>query len=135
MVILKPGDRVNCRLKGIEIVSANHDYDETKAFEIVAVGEYGYYLFVPVYYTVKDTVPIDKYRLNKLMIDDRFLGEDMVYIGEDMVYQVVQQLDGLNCSSCREFFPMAIANQEDDTLVCYTCRQDPMYKLKHNSYR
>lgn len=31
--------------------------------------------------------------------------------------------DGCHCKKCKEFFPYAEANQEDGTLVCYTCRK------------
>lgn len=31
--------------------------------------------------------------------------------------------DGCACKKCKNFFPMAVANQEDGTLICYSCRQ------------
>lgn len=127
MVVLKPGDRINCRIKDGEIVGAYKEYDETKTFEIVAIGDYGFYLFVPAYYSIKQTVPIDNYRLKKMSIDARFLHEEMIHITENMVYQIVQKLDGMPCSICKEFFPMAEANQENGTLICYACRQNPYH--------
>ena len=30
--------------------------------------------------------------------------------------------DGCNCKKCKEFFPYAEANQEDGSLICYSCR-------------
>ena len=30
--------------------------------------------------------------------------------------------DGMNCKSCKEFYPMAEPNQSDGTLICYSCR-------------
>lgn len=127
MVRLKPGDRVNCRVKEGMIVGAYKEYDEIKTFEIVAVGDYGYYLFVPQYYTIKNTIPIDKHRIKRMSIDDRFLDEDMIHINDNMVCQVIQQLDGMSCSICKEFFPMAEANQEDGTMICWACRQNPYH--------
>lgn len=30
--------------------------------------------------------------------------------------------DGCNCKKCKEFYPYAEPNQDDGTLVCYSCR-------------
>lgn len=30
--------------------------------------------------------------------------------------------DGMNCVDCNEYFPYAGSNQENGTLICYTCR-------------
>ena len=30
--------------------------------------------------------------------------------------------DGETCKKCKEFYPFAEPNQEDGTLVCYSCR-------------
>ncbi len=127
MVRLKPGDRVNCRLKEGEIVGAYKEHDEIKTFEIVAVGDYGYYLHVPVYYSIKNTISIDRYRLKKMDIDGRFLNEEMIHINENMVCQIVHQVDGMLCSICKEFSPLAEANQEDGTFICWSCRQNPYH--------
>jgi hypothetical protein len=127
MVRLNPGDRVNCRIKEGLIVVAYREYDEIKTFEVLASGEYGYYLFVPAYVTLKNTITIDKRLLKKHSIDPRFLDEEMIHVHENMICQVVAQLDGMPCSICKEFFPMAAANQEDGTLICYACRQNPYH--------
>lgn len=34
----------------------------------------------------------------------------------------VDPRDGLDCSQCKEFYPYAVANKNDGTLVCYKCR-------------
>jgi len=127
MVTLKPGDRVNCHIKDSEIVGAYKEHDETKTFEVVAVGDYGYYLFVPQYYSLKNTIPIDHYRLKKMCIDSRFLDEEMIHITENMVCGVAQQLDGTSCAVCQEFFPMAATNQENGTFICWSCRENPYH--------
>lgn len=31
--------------------------------------------------------------------------------------------DGCRCRKCKEFYPYAQANQEDGTLICYSCRK------------
>lgn len=30
--------------------------------------------------------------------------------------------DGCNCKKCKEFYPYAEPNQDDGTLICYSCR-------------
>lgn len=124
---LNPGDRVNCRIKEGLIVGSYSEHDEIKTFEVLASGEYGYYLFVPVYYAIKNTITIDKRTLRKHSIDARFLDEEMIHVHENMICEVTQQIDGMSCVICKEFVPMAEANQEDGTLICYCCRQNPYH--------
>jgi hypothetical protein len=125
MAKLKPGDRVDCRIREATIVSPYKDFDEIRTFEIVADDKYGYYLYVPLYIYLKGTVKADKHQCNRLEIDRKFLDADIVYIQENMICRVASILDGMNCSSCREFFAMAGPNQEDGTLICYACRFNP----------
>jgi hypothetical protein len=127
MTKLKPGDRVSCRIKDNSIVSAYREYDEIHTFEIISVSEYGYYLYIPQYIVIKNTVLIDKYKCRAYNIDTRFLGEQMTHISENLVYKVEQKMDGMCCVICKEFYQMAEANQEDGTLICWACRQNPYH--------
>lgn len=127
MVRLIPGDRVDCHLRNGCIINPHREFDDTKTFEIVAVTEYGYYLFVPQYICLPDTTPIDERSCKRMGIDRRFLGELMVHINENMVYRIVSQLDGKTCIICQEFCPMAEANQEDGTFTCFICRSSPYH--------
>jgi hypothetical protein len=127
MVKLKPGDRVDCKVKLSDIVSPYKEYDEIKTFEIVAIDQHGYYLFVPIYYILKGSVVADKYKCKKLGIGKQFLDENIYYIQENMVYRVNDMLDGTCCCKCGEFYHMAEPNQDDDTLICYTCRFNPYH--------
>jgi hypothetical protein len=125
MTKLKPGDRVDCRVKASTIVSPYKSYDEVKTFEIVAKDDRGYYLYVPHYYVLKGTVVADQYRCKNLGIDKKFLNENIVHIQENMIANVQSKLDGLVCVVCKEFFPYAEPNRGDGTLICYSCRQNP----------
>ncbi len=128
MVRLKPGDRVNCRIKDCEIVVSYKDYDEIKTFEVVAVEDDGIWLFVPNYYIIKDTVRVDHRRAKRLNIDPRFIDENMTYVRESKVCAVVYVMDGMCCSLCQEFYQMAQPNQEDEkTFICWACRQNPYH--------
>lgn len=125
MANLKPGDRVDCRLKNAIIVSPYKEYDEVLTFEIVATDKYGYYLYVPSYYFVKGTFKADTYQCKNLVIEKRFLDTEIVYIQENLIDKVSAILDGLRCKKCQDFFVMATPNQEDGTLICWSCRNNP----------
>jgi hypothetical protein len=125
MAKLKPGDRVDCRVKNAIIVSPYKNYDEIKTFQIIAVDAYGYYLYVPEYYALKNTLRISSRLSKELNIDLKFLNEQFVYISSDLVAQIRSIFDSVMCAHCKEFFPMAEPNQEDGTLICYNCRLDP----------
>jgi hypothetical protein len=135
MLRLKPGDRVTCRLKeGDVVASYTQDYDDVRTFEIIAQAdsESGeeYYVFVPEYIFIKNSVTVDHYRCKKLGISLRFVGEQMAFVNESMIRGNPIQLDGMCCSICQDFIPMATCNQEDGTLVCWACRQNPMRKFR-----
>lgn len=125
MAQLKPGDRVDCRVKQATIVSPYKDYDEIKTFEIVAVDKHGYYLFVPEYYALRGTTKADKYQCKQLRIDLKFLDEKIIYIQANLIYKINYVLDGMKCCKCGEFYQMASPNQPDGTLICWSCRQNP----------
>lgn len=38
-----------------------------------------------------------------------------------MVRQIKKHPDGMSCAKCHEFYEFAEGNQEDGTLVCYSC--------------
>ena len=122
---LQVGDTISCRIKSAMIVSPYRAYDDVKSFVIVAVDEHGYYLFVPHYYLLKDSFVADRYKIKLLGIEQRYLDEDIVYIQENMVASIEAQMSGINCRICREHFPYASANQEDGTMVCFSCRSNP----------
>ena len=124
---LKPGDTISCRVKSALIVSPYRSYDEIKTFTIIASDDHGYYLYVPHYYCLKGCVVADQYRCKKLGIDKKYIGEDIIHIQENMIASVDRKQDGIVCKICREFFPYAAANQEDGTLICFSCRQNPYH--------
>lgn len=51
-----------------------------------------------------------------------FIGIDMTD-GAVPVEEKKINKDGCNCKKCKEFYPYAEANQEDGTLICYSCRK------------
>lgn len=124
---LKAGDVISCRVKSALIVSPYRSYDEIKSFVIVATDDRGYYLFVPHYFSLKGTFVLDNYKRAVLGIDPKYVGEEIIHIQENMIASVERKLDGMACRVCREFFPYAEANQDDGTLICFSCRRNPYH--------
>jgi len=126
MVKLKPGDRVSCRLKeGMIVNPYRSDFDDIKTFDIIASDSAGYYLFVPPYTYIKGSEEVDSFLLKKVKFDKKYLGDEVVYISESLVYKIVSQMDGCQCSRCKEFSYKAAPNQKDGTFLCWRCRDDP----------
>lgn len=125
MTKLKPGDRVDCRVRSAIIVSPYKGYDEERTFEVVATDSYGYYLFVPVYLSLKGSVIADANQCKLLGIDRKFLDEQIIYIQENLICRVHSKLDGMRCVRCTDFYVMASPNQDNDTFMCWSCRNNP----------
>jgi hypothetical protein len=124
-VSLKRGDKVEVHLKENEIVNRYRIFDEARVFEIVATDNEGYCLYVPHYLFVKETIVADITRCLRLEIDPKFLNENIVYVLEDFVISVKSILDGMSCKICQDFFAYAEGNQEDGSLICFSCRSNP----------
>ena len=122
---LKLGDCVDVCIKDSLIVNPYNNYDEIKTFQIIGKDKYGYYLYIPHFYSLKDTCRADEYICVNLKINKRFLNEQFIYIREGMILKINSLLDGMNCSNCNDFFNMAEPNQSDGTLICYICRFNP----------
>lgn len=125
MTKLKPGDCVNCLIQFNTIVGPyNTDYDEVRTFEIVSRDETGYYLYVPSYTYIKESIKADQYLCRKLSIDKKFIDVQIIYIQEGMIHKIKSILDGCVCTICLEFYSYAVPNQEDGSLICWSCRSN-----------
>ena len=129
MFELRPGDIVACAISSGAIVSAYSEYDEMRSFAIVAVHSGGYYLFVPHYIFLKDTINADQYRCKSFGIDKRYLNENIVLIQENMIAAIEQQTYGLHCKQCNELCCFAEQNQADGSFICYGCRQNRYFGI------
>lgn len=125
MAKLKPGDRVDCRVKAAIIVGPYKDYDEIITFEIIATDKYGYYLYVPDYIALKSTYRADKRQCRQLSIDPRFIDVNCIYVHGNMICRISSILDGMKCNHCGDFKSMAEPNQLDGSFICWSCRDNP----------
>jgi hypothetical protein len=125
MCDLNPGDIITCRIRSAVIVSKDEDYDEIHSFVIIAQCEEGYHLYVPHYFFLKNSSVLDRHRAKALKIDKRYLGENIAYINDKMIASVESRQDGMNCAICGDFYQYATCNQEDGSMVCFSCKQNP----------
>lgn len=137
MVQLKPGDRVDCCVKCNNIVNPySQDYEEIITFEIIGASlessyysDYAaranYFLFVPCYKIIKDSITISSLMAKQNGINKKFIGEETIKIEDNLIAKISSVLDGLFCVHCHEFYEMSAPNQDNGTLICWACRQNP----------
>ena len=59
----------------IIINAYSSNFEEIKTFEIVAANQTGYFIYVPHYIFLKDTILLDQFNYKKYNISSKFLGE------------------------------------------------------------
>jgi hypothetical protein len=128
MTRLKPGDRIICKIKNSKIAHPQYSFDDEYVFEILVADDAGYYLHVPEYYNIKNMTEITQANYKKLDIPLKYVGSYVTYIFDTHVSSVHYILDGCMCAKCGEFYFYAAPNQENGTLICFTCRNYPIYK-------
>jgi hypothetical protein len=123
---LKVGDTVSCKIKESTIVSPYSTFDTVWTFLIIGVDtEYhGYYLFIPHYQILKDSVVATYSKCRSAQIDKKYLDENIIYISSHLVVSIITQNEGMNCNLCKEFVKFAEINQ-NDKFICYGCRKNP----------
>lgn len=125
---LKPGDRVNCKISESKIVGPyDSDFDDERTFDIISIDDGGYYLFVPIYFNIKDSQKISHYDARDMGLDAKFIGEEYIYITPSMISKVHTILDGMFCNKCRNFKEYAESNQTDGSFICWYCKTYPPY--------
>ena len=124
-------DKVFCKIRGNTIVSARSgNYDAQLDFEIIGVDEKSskYLVLIPIYYSIKGSWNIKEEHIERFAADPNYLDCKALLLMEDRIYRSSKSSsgnDGMFCSNCKEFYPMAEGNQSDGTLCCYQCRLDP----------
>jgi len=127
-VDIKIGDKVVCKIKDARLVTTEYECDETRIFEIISSSYQGWHIYVPPYIVLKDTILVSERNAKSLGIDKKFIGWDCIFITSSFVVRVHEILDGMVCCKCNEFYAQSQPNQEDGTLICFSCRLYPIYK-------
>jgi len=132
MITLHLGDTIYCKIRGNTVVPVSYDKCDAKIpFELIGISPEGFYiLLVPKYYSIKHSWKIERSHAEDCDIDIEFLGKKALAIPKEKIAKVdvrtpINQ-DGTICVKCGRFYYMAEANQDDGTLICYTCRTNPI---------
>jgi len=124
MSILKPGDRVVCKIKNSSIISTYaSDFDFKKTFEIVALDKVGYHVYIPHYIMLNNTLTVDCSKITRLGINKKFLDEEIAYITNENIASIEYVMDGAFCSRCNEFLSQA-SPDKDGNMTCYACKNN-----------
>lgn len=123
---LNPGDKIDCLIKNSSIVSPySNDYDNILTFEIIAKDNNGYFIYIPHYIYINNSIKIDSLLASQLNINSKFINEYLMFIKSSLIYNVKSVVDGVHCANCKEFFYMAEPNQPNNTLICWSCKSNP----------
>lgn len=88
-------------------------YNDEKLHECDLINDIHYYL--------------DKHLISKSKIIDEYKNKYGRWLNNPRVYSIkASGPDGCFCKVCKEFYNMAVPNQSDNTLLCWSCRQNPM---------
>jgi len=122
------GDQVVCLVMDAAIVSATSaNYEFRHIFDILSFYDEGYMIYVPISIVLKDSVRIVDENAYKFHIAKKFIGSDAYYINDYKIVELYKKMDGMCCTTCEEFYQMAVANQPDGTLKCWSCRAYKWY--------
>lgn len=57
----------------------------------------------------------------------KYIGNQVRWLNDDRIAVLIScGPDGCFCEVCKEFYNYAVANQDNGTLICWACRQNPM---------
>ena len=101
------------------------DMHKTYRLDIISKTNVSWITYVPNYITVPHAEKLTEALARKFAVNKKYLGGRMVAIGIDSIIDVIIHTDGTICISCKKFYPYAEPNQEDKTLICYSCRDNP----------
>lgn len=124
-------DTVFCKIKGNAILPATErSFDIQLSFEVIGFDSKAnkYLLAIPDYYSIKGCWTVQDEHIDKYNADLSHRDRRSIAITIDKIARlkaVHSPVDGLYCSCCKQFFPMAEPNQKDGTLICFSCRQNP----------
>lgn len=126
------GDHVVCKLREGSIV-ARHERSEGKITLTIAgrimldENTWEYVAYVPEYEAsgIKSTFKIRPELAKRYGMHTKYVGEFGITLRKNNIIRISRRQDGMSCSNCDEFYDKAEANQEDGSLVCWSCRQNP----------
>lgn len=129
MATLTLGDSVVCRLRDNAIISVyENEADEEIIFDIIAVYDDSYIIYIPSDRYIVDSIYITKSNYKLFNLEKKFIDCYVCRITEHKVFRVHSKLDGMACCKCKQFYQMAVATQDDNTLICWNCKNYKFYQ-------
>lgn len=124
------GDFIFCRVSSDGKIVFDIDFDDTrykqfsvKSLEVVGIFNQYYIIVAPN--CIHAAHIVDEEFLQEHNIDVKFLYETVTFVREIAVggrQHFDPYLSPLSCKICKEYFPYALSNQTDGTLICWVCR-------------
>lgn len=128
------GDRVVCKVRN-KCLAARHERADDRITLTIICNCFiddettEYIAYVPndelSYLTSDGTYSVTPKVADLYGIHRKYIGERAITLRKNNIFKVAFRADGMSCVKCDEFFDKAEPNQEDGTLVCYLCRQNP----------
>lgn len=126
-------DIVVCKVRDNNvIVRMEKNYDTKISFKIIGikiskfeVAEYA--LYVPEYVLVQVNTRdrVTRKIASEYSVDPKFMDDYILRIRSSQIVTHEFVANGMFCVNCDDYFDKAGPNQEDGTMVCYSCRQNP----------
>jgi hypothetical protein len=117
------GDKIVCHIKNNKIVNIYEEvWDINKVFEIIAVYDNGYCIYVPISFYLEEVFELTISNHRKFNANKKFIGSKVVKIDDHRIFAIHSKIDGMCCNRCEEFYQMAEPNCEDGTMLCWLCR-------------
>jgi hypothetical protein len=121
-----PGDSIIVMLDRSSCVTVDPDDSiKTVRLDILALMNASFLVRVPSTVHILHAKKLQKSLQEKLNIDKKWLGCTVVAIPDGAIVRQLIDTDGMVCSWCKMWYPMAESNQPDGSLRCWKCRQNP----------
>lgn len=138
------GDRLLCRVNQdgtviFDVDWSNPKYSQFKAqlYEVIGILRDFYIILVPENITNSSIINSEavvkwtKIHSKNVQIDPKHFGSHVFLIQEKSIggREVIDPYaTALMCRICLDYFPWAVANQADGSLICWVCRSTRNYK-------
>lgn len=126
------GDHVVCKLRSGSLAARHEKSDDRITLTIAGrimldENTWEYVAYVPQYEAglIKSVFKIRPELAKRYGMHPKYVGESGVTLRKNNIIRISHRSDGMQCCKCDEFYDKAEPNQEDGTLICYSCRQNP----------
>lgn len=125
MIRLKAGDRISVKIENNKVVSPYSNYTSIGTFDIIGTDYYSdtYYVYIPHYILLSQTVKIDNYNYKKFDLLPKYIGENILVLHEKFINSIIHEVQGTFCLKCNENYPFANPSNNED-FICKSCNID-----------